>query len=176
MSDVSQGEGWWQAANGKWYAPPPGGGSHPQSSDESVDPNSDSTVGIGPSPLTCSNGHVVGDQDRFCPKCGDALFVAQGLSKTVTSKAEPATLPWVNFTAGFGPKGFTGGGHVIGDGVENARSVRLTFANDIVIEDTIDNGVVLFFEPHRVVAPAEVAVIGGDGGALVTYMEFVDLA
>ncbi len=84
--------------------------------------------------------------------------------------------PWVNFTAGFGPKGFMGGGHVVGDGIENARSVRLTFANGIEIEDTVDNGVVLFFEPHRVVAPAEVAVIDGNGGALVTYMEFIDFA
>ena len=46
----------------------------------------------------------------------------------------------------------------------------------IVIEDIIDNGVVLFFEPRRVVAPAEVAVIDGNGVALVTYMEFMDFA
>jgi hypothetical protein len=65
---------------------------------------------------------------------------------------------------------------VVGDGSQHASSVRLAFANDIVVEDTVDNGVVLFFEPHRVVAPAEVAVIDRNGGVLVTYMEFVDFA
>ena len=84
--------------------------------------------------------------------------------------------PWVNFCAGFDPESFTGGGHVVGDGAESARSVRLTFANDIMIEDTIDNGVVLFFEPHRVVAPAEVAINDDNGVALATYMEFMDFA
>lgn len=84
--------------------------------------------------------------------------------------------PWVNFTAAFGAESFTGGGWVIGDGSEHARSVRLIFANDIMIEDTIDNGVVLFFEPRRVVFPAEVAVSDSNGDALVTYMEFVGFA
>lgn len=84
--------------------------------------------------------------------------------------------PWVNFTAGFGADNFTGGGWVIGDGSEHARSVSLTFANDITIEDTVDDGVVLFFEPHKVVMPVEVAVNDGNGDALVRYMEFVGLA
>jgi hypothetical protein len=84
--------------------------------------------------------------------------------------------PWVNFTAGFSAESFAGGGWVVGDGSQHASSVRLAFANDIVVEDTVDNGVVLFFEPHRVVAPAEVAVIDRNGGVLVTYMEFVDFA
>ncbi len=84
--------------------------------------------------------------------------------------------PWVNFAAGFGHQDFTGGGHVVGDGAENARSVRLAFANAIVIEDTIDNGVVLFFEPHAVVAPAEVSIVDSGGAALVTYREFDDFA
>lgn len=58
----------------------------------------------------------------------------------------------MNFCAGFGPEDFTGGGHVVGDGAEKASSVLLTFANDIFIEDTIDNGVVLFHEPRNVVS------------------------
>lgn len=84
--------------------------------------------------------------------------------------------PWVNFTAGFAAENFTGGGWVIGDGAEHPRSVRLIFANEIVIEDAVDNGVVLFFEPRSVQAPAEVAIVDGNGVALVTYMEFVDFA
>jgi hypothetical protein len=86
------------------------------------------------------------------------------------------THPWVNFCAGFGPESFTGGGHVVGDGAEKARSVQLLFANDIGIEDTIDNGVVLFFEPRAVVAPVDVSVVDGDGATLVSYREFEGLA
>ena len=82
------------------------------------------------------------------------------------------TRPWVNFCAGFGPHDFTGGGHVVGDGAEMAASVRLTFANEIVIEDTVDSGVVLFFEPRTVVAPAEVSVFDESGSTLVSYKEF----
>jgi len=84
--------------------------------------------------------------------------------------------PWVNFCAGFGPLDFSGGGHVVGDGAEQASSVRLTFANDVVLEDTVDNGVVLFFEPRAVVGPADVTVLDGDGTRLVSYREFGDFA
>ena len=84
--------------------------------------------------------------------------------------------PWVNFCAGFGPQDFSGGGHVVGDGAEQASSVRLTFANDILIEDTVDNGVVLFFEPRAVVCPADVSVLDRDGSTLVSYQEFGDFA
>jgi hypothetical protein len=84
--------------------------------------------------------------------------------------------PWVNFCAGFGPQEFSGGGHVVGDGAEQASSVRLTFANDILIEDTVDNGVVLFFEPRAVVCPADVSILGRHGTTLVSYQEFGDFA
>jgi hypothetical protein len=50
--------------------------------------------------------------------------------------------------------------------------VRLTFANDIVIEDTIDNGVVLFYEPHNVVMPTDVTIVDDGGNVLATYQEF----
>lgn len=84
--------------------------------------------------------------------------------------------PWVNLCAGFGPLSFTAGGHVAGDGAENAASVRLSFADGSEIEDTIDNGVVLFFEPRAVVAPVAVSIFGEDGGVLATYQEFTGLA
>jgi hypothetical protein len=80
----------------------------------------------------------------------------------------------VNICAGFGPEDFSGGGHVAGDGAEEASSVRLKFANHILIEDTVDNGVVLFFEPRAVVGPAEVSVVGRDGATLASYQEFGD--
>ncbi len=78
----------------------------------------------------------------------------------------------MNFCAGFGSQDFSGGGHVVGDGAEEATSVRLAFANDILIEDTVDNGVVLFFEPRVVVAPADVTVLDEMGATLVSYVEF----
>ena len=78
----------------------------------------------------------------------------------------------MNFCAGFGPQDFTGGGHVVGDGAERAASVRLTFTNDIVIEDTTDNGVVLFYEPHNVVTPTDVTIVDGGGNVLAAYQEF----
>jgi len=84
--------------------------------------------------------------------------------------------PWVNFCAGFGPQDFSGGGNVVGDGAEQASSVRLTFANGVVLEDIVDNGVVLFFEPRAVVGPADVTVLDGDGTTLVSYQEFGDFA
>jgi hypothetical protein len=84
--------------------------------------------------------------------------------------------PWVNFCAGFGPQDFTGGGHVVGDGAERAASVRLTFANDIVIEDTVDNRVVLFLEPRAVVCPADVSILDRDGTTLVGCQAFGDFA
>ena len=52
--------------------------------------------------------------------------------------------PWVNFAARFGPDAFTGGGRVVGEGAERARVVRLTFANAVVVEDTVEGGVVLY--------------------------------
>lgn len=84
--------------------------------------------------------------------------------------------PWVNFAAGFGADGFVGGGWVIGDGSEQASSVRLAFANGVTIEDTVDRGVVLFFEPRRVVTPAIVDILDGKGLTLVTYQEFGSIA
>ena len=84
--------------------------------------------------------------------------------------------PWVNFAAGFGADGFVGGGWVIGDGSEQASSVRLTFANGVTIEDTVDHGVVLFFEALRLETPAIVEILDGNGLALVTYEEFGGIA
>jgi hypothetical protein len=82
----------------------------------------------------------------------------------------------VNFCAGFGSQDFSGGGLVVGVGAERAYSVRLTFVNDILIEDTVDNGAVLFFESRPVVAPADVSVFDRDGAMLVSYQEFGDFA
>jgi predicted ThiF/HesA family dinucleotide-utilizing enzyme len=80
--------------------------------------------------------------------------------------------PWVNFAAGFGPRTFTAGGKVEGAGSEQARTVRLTFADGLVVEETVDNGAVLFFEPRTVDLPAEVEVLDARGRLLARYEEF----
>jgi hypothetical protein len=84
--------------------------------------------------------------------------------------------PWVNMTAGFGADGFTGGGHVVGDGAVEVAAVRLRFAGGITIEDTVDHGVVLFFDPRTAVMPVEVDMLSASGEVLRTYQELTDLA
>lgn len=86
------------------------------------------------------------------------------------------TKPWVNFTAGFGADGFTAGGDVVGRGSDQAHTVRLTFADGLVLEDTADetagNRVVLFFEPRGVAFPADVEILDARGQVLAAYREF----
>lgn len=80
--------------------------------------------------------------------------------------------PWVNFAAQFGAQAFTAGGNVEGTGSDQASSVRLTFADGLTAEDTVDNGKVLFFEPCQVALPAEVEILDERGGQLAKYTAF----
>ncbi len=80
--------------------------------------------------------------------------------------------PWVNFAAGFSPHEFTAGGHVEGDGSEHAVKVRLRFNGDLTMEDVVENGIVLFFEPRCPSFPAQVDIFDGRGGLLASYEEF----
>ena len=82
------------------------------------------------------------------------------------------TTPWVNFAAGFGPDGFTAGGHVEGDGSEHAVTVRLSFNDGRTMEDTVENRVVLFFETGAPAFPARVDILDGRGTLLANYEEF----
>jgi hypothetical protein len=84
--------------------------------------------------------------------------------------------PWVNFTAQLGADSFAGGGEVTGDGAERAHRVRLTFAGGIAVEDTVENGVVLFFASPGVTCPARVEIFSDAGEALASYDEFGDFA
>lgn len=51
MSDTSQGPGWWQAPDGKWYPP-------------SSDPRAQREAS------TCPAGHAVAAESSYCPTCG----------------------------------------------------------------------------------------------------------
>ena len=48
-------------------------------------------------------------------------------------------------------------------------------ADGTTIEDTVDNGVVLFFASPGVTLPAKVAILGTAGNVLAEYDEFRDL-
>lgn len=80
--------------------------------------------------------------------------------------------PWINFTAGFGAHGFSAGGNIEGTGSEHAHSVRLTFADGNTIDDTVENRIVLFFEPIQVAFPADVEILDESGRRLANYKEF----
>ena len=80
--------------------------------------------------------------------------------------------PWINFTAGFGPGGFSAGGRVEGTGSERAHTVRLVFADGLTMEDVVEHGIVLFFGPGGVTFPASVEIADDSGRSLADYTEF----
>ena len=80
--------------------------------------------------------------------------------------------PWVNFTAGFGADGFTAGGYVEGIGSDRARVVRLIFADGFTLEDSVENGVVLFFESRGVAFPADVNILDDEERHLASCKAF----
>jgi hypothetical protein len=82
--------------------------------------------------------------------------------------------PWVNLAATWNAEQFAAGGHLTGQGSEAARLVRLTFADGTAIEDTVDNGVVLFFAAPGVTLPARVEILDIAGNVLAEYDEFSD--
>ena len=103
MSDVSKGEGWWQAPDGRWYPPPPhlrtgeaptpspvesptteiATGSDPiQESPEEPVLAAPSTIGH------CGNGHEMPDSAAFCSTCGSRRADATGAPP---GKSDPAS-------------------------------------------------------------------------------------
>lgn len=80
MSDVSGGEGWWRASDGKWYSPdlkpppplPLSGTDVDPGPQSSLTPTRLSETSSGADVL-CSNGHSVKDGAVFCDKCGVSM-------------------------------------------------------------------------------------------------------
>jgi hypothetical protein len=72
------------------------------------------------------------------------------------------TRPWVNLGAGGWPDRFSAGGTVHGAGHAIAR-VRLHFANGIVLDDDVQDGVVLFATDSPVQTPATAVLIDSAG-------------
>src|SRR5664280_3160615 len=82
MSDVSQGEGWWVASDGKWYPPY----LHPEyrpatpsespvvqvatSSDAADEPSMERSAIAVATAQQCVNGHDMPESQVFCSVCG----------------------------------------------------------------------------------------------------------
>ena len=58
---------------------------------------------------------------------------------------------------------------MIGEGAEQAATVRLTFTNGTAIEDTVENGVVLFATSPGPESRARVEILSGGGAVLAGY-------
>ncbi len=84
--------------------------------------------------------------------------------------------PWVNFTASFGAFGFVAGGDVEGVGSDQAKVVRMTFADGYVAFDLVDSGIALFFEPGAMSFPAEVEILDADEVVLASHRAFEEFA
>jgi hypothetical protein len=83
---------------------------------------------------------------------------------------EPAwERPTLNLGGGGWPDRFSAGGTVIGAGAEITH-VQLRFANGVVLEDTVEDGVVVFLTDEHVETPAT-AVLLDRGGAEVRAHE-----
>jgi hypothetical protein len=80
--------------------------------------------------------------------------------------------PWVNFAAQWNAAQFAAGGQVAGAGAQQARRVRLVFADGTELADSVDNGVVLFFTAPGVAFPAQVTIHGAAGEVLASYVDF----
>jgi hypothetical protein len=52
--------------------------------------------------------------------------------------------------------------------------VRLIFADGLTMEDTVENGIVLFCEPRGVSFPADVRILDDQGTLLASYKAFDD--
>ena len=79
MSDVSQGEGWWQAADGKWYPPTetPGGA---EAAPAATRYCTNCAAPVSPGAAACmSCGFAPSASRNFCGGCGSAVSEGQAV-------------------------------------------------------------------------------------------------
>jgi len=79
--------------------------------------------------------------------------------------------PWVNLGGGRWPTQFYAGGRVLDDGKGVVR-VRLHAANGVMLEDTVDDGVVLFLTDAEIRVPVEAELIDGAGTVVSRHVAF----
>jgi hypothetical protein len=79
--------------------------------------------------------------------------------------------PWVNLGGGGWPTQFYAGGHVLDDGKGVVR-VRLYAANGVMLEDTVDDGLVLFLTDSMVKLPVEAQLMDASGALVSRHTAF----
>jgi hypothetical protein len=79
--------------------------------------------------------------------------------------------PWVNLGGGGWPAQFFMGGTVHDHGLDVAR-VRLVGANGTTVEDTVDDGLVLFITAEPVEAPIQVELLDRNGALVGQHPAF----
>lgn len=73
--------------------------------------------------------------------------------------------PWVNLGGGGWPTQFYAGGRVLDNG-QGVVLVRLRAANGVMLEDTVDDGIVLFLTDSTVQLPVEAELMDASGAVL----------
>jgi hypothetical protein len=92
-----------------------------------------------------------------------AWHVAGGAGRSADGSPQ-RDVPWVNLGGGW-PKHFYAGGDVLAEGQDVAR-VRLRAANGTELEDSVEDGVVLFVTDREVRTPIEVELLDRGGNVV----------
>jgi hypothetical protein len=79
--------------------------------------------------------------------------------------------PWVNLGGGGGPDNFYAGGHVIDNGLDIVR-VRLVANNGTMLEDTVQDGIVLFVTGSRVELPLQAELYDREDRLVASHSVF----
>ena len=79
--------------------------------------------------------------------------------------------PWVNLGGGGWPDLFYAGGHVVDNGLAIAR-VRLVANNGTVMEDTVQDGIVLFITDSRVELPLQAELYDREDRIVASHSVF----
>lgn len=102
-----------------------------------------------------------------------AICVFFGNDRPLTRQGDPPrNQPWVNFCGWGWPDSFSGGGWITGSGSNAAASVRLRFRRGSMLEDTVDNGIVLFISDTPVELPAIAEILDSSGSLLASQSAF----
>ncbi len=119
--------------------------------------------------------HAVTFEDETGRQCDCVCFIAQddeghwhfesgggGGSGGDVKRYPMRSGPWANLAGGGWEDRFWAGGHVIDNGLDVTR-VRLTGSNGQVLEDTVDDGLVLFVTEQKVRVPVQVELYNHSG-------------
>ncbi len=85
-----------------------------------------------------------------------------------TEETPEREYPWVNMGGGWKKKLFWAGGRVLDNGLNVVR-VRLVAENGIVLEDTVQNGIVMFVSSETLPLPVQVELYDGAGTLVGTH-------